>query len=248
MTTDILFLRRCLGETTGEDYIVWAVEQLCGADDTPSLRILAGLNPALDRDEIEEFFLKACSELNLEAPKLDSSIGDRAVQLHAAYARGDLSARALVRVVAGLVRSPDNHSSVEEARDRMALAFWMDMEGELALAGTDYEGTLYPVTLLSRLDDAVRREWELFEHARRINLPPNFRYYVMCVSCGHVGSPGWRNPSFLRVILQQSPLVRTACSACGSTQCRSMSEPEVRSEYFARLERNPEAGGPATSR
>jgi len=238
MKTELLFLRRCLGETTAEDYVQWAVEQLCRDADTPSLRLLAGLNLTFERDEVEGFFLKSCSELELTAPKLDASVGETAAHLHAAYARGDLSARSLITALARLAHSFETHVSADDARDRRALEFWIDMGAQLRSSETDNGagGDRYPTAALGRLDEAVQREWHLFERARRLELPPNFRHFVTCLSCGHTGPSGFRNPSFLRRVLQRSPLVRTACTACGSMELARMTDPRVRSEYLAKLE------------
>ncbi len=43
MITDKLLLDRWMGDAPGEDYIAWAVDLLVAGRDTPSLRILAGL-------------------------------------------------------------------------------------------------------------------------------------------------------------------------------------------------------------
>ncbi len=51
-----------------EDYVEWAVERLCEGLDTPSLRILAGVNTRFDRDKIEPYFEKTCKELNIKPP------------------------------------------------------------------------------------------------------------------------------------------------------------------------------------
>ena len=42
---DKLLLDRWIGDAQAEDYIAWAVDLLVAGRDTPSLRILAGLNP-----------------------------------------------------------------------------------------------------------------------------------------------------------------------------------------------------------
>ncbi len=54
--TDKLLLDRWMGDAPGEDYIAWAVDLLVAGRDTPSLRILAGLNPIHEQYEIDEYF------------------------------------------------------------------------------------------------------------------------------------------------------------------------------------------------
>jgi hypothetical protein len=64
-TTESLLLRRALSRARPEDYVNWAVEQLCRGADSPSLRILAGLSVRFDRDEVEVYFRLSCGELGL---------------------------------------------------------------------------------------------------------------------------------------------------------------------------------------
>jgi hypothetical protein len=58
MITESLFLKRAMNSAAPADYVNWAVERLIEGLDTPALRILAGLNPRLERDDIEPCFKK----------------------------------------------------------------------------------------------------------------------------------------------------------------------------------------------
>lgn len=229
MTTDKLLLRRCLGETVPEDYIEWAVERLCDGVDTANLRILAGLSPVLDRDEIEPFFRRVCADLELDMPDLNAPVEETAARIQAAYLRGELPAREVVQMMASLGGFGERSSA--------ALSFWADMNEELAQAGTEAEGCYYPTSALSSLDEAVRREWQLFDQAVRLQPPSGFRYFVMCSACGSVGAPTWQRRSLLRWLLRRPAPVHAQCAACGSSEYRGMTAPEVRAEYFGRLEK-----------
>jgi len=66
-----LLARRAVGELPGEDAIAWAASALADGIDTPTVRILAGLNPDLDRADIASYFGRALHELELDGKYQD---------------------------------------------------------------------------------------------------------------------------------------------------------------------------------
>jgi hypothetical protein len=65
-TKAILAKRLLLHDISAQDYIEWAVDMLVKGDDSPSLRILAGLDRHNRFLEVESYFLRSIKELNIE--------------------------------------------------------------------------------------------------------------------------------------------------------------------------------------
>lgn len=51
------------------DCVDWAINAMCCGEDSPSLRILAGLTPPLSSFEVREYASKALRELEIEIPQ-----------------------------------------------------------------------------------------------------------------------------------------------------------------------------------
>ncbi|MDZ4402873.1 hypothetical protein [Prosthecobacter sp.] len=73
----VMFCGTNLG--SAKDCIEWAVHALCHGEDTPHLRILAGLTEPVSSFEVRDYAIKTLKELNISIPT-----GDQAV---IAYAR-----------------------------------------------------------------------------------------------------------------------------------------------------------------
>ena len=237
MNTDQLFLDRALDLAADEDYVAWAVARLVAGDDTPDLRVLAGLNPRFDRQEIGKYFLRACQELSIELPDLSSNRPrDAAMLIRRLFDLGVLSAEHVVGRMARLYEESDYSDPL--------LDVWYFIDQEMSLRGTPEEAYLsyYPHGL-SDLDAVVRREWQLFEWGVvGSQVPGGFTSFTRCEDCGHIGMPVLKRKTLLEAIKARLPWVRpmppiwAACRRCGSFNHRSISDPEVREDYFARSE------------
>ncbi|HET9929269.1 MAG TPA: hypothetical protein VFQ35_01220 [Polyangiaceae bacterium] len=226
--TNLLFLRRSLGEAVADDYVAWALERLTAGADTPSLRILAGLNTRLESDDVEPYFRKTCDELALAPPPVETSVREAVSLVRAAYESSELSPRETLEVVADIYHW--------DCRENAALRFLASMSAELPLAGSGGDGSCYPPTALNPLDAAVKREWALYDRYISLELPPAFDVFVMCEACHHVGEVSWRNNPLWKQLVTRVPGAQACCAVCGATRFRHMSDPAVREEYFTRLE------------
>jgi len=221
MTNETLFLRRFMGDDIPEDYVEWAVQLLCEGFDSPSLRILAGLDLKFQRDEIEPYFTETCKELDIDIPPR--------VQEPRATARliknlGKLSAEAVIRMMADLCKKSGYSDPL--------LQVWFDIEEERSLKGSGHEGCFYPPEKLESLDEVVRQEWDLFVRASRLDLPEKFMRFIRCDKCGYIGKPKLKHKLLLSILGLEYP----TCSRCGSFDYHNMIDPEVRDDYFRRLE------------
>lgn len=239
MNTDSLMLNRSIGSAFPDQYVAWAVQLLCDGSDTRSLRILAGLDPRLDTDEIEAYFFKACQEMKIDcAPRAKEprrSLG----LVRNSYERGNASAKTAIHMLARLYGQSDYTDPL--------LSVFYEIDEELSLKGTGLEGHFYPVEALDDLDLALRREFDLFREAALLNLPADFLHFIRCDRCGHIGEPLSRYKTLndrLKALFLGSRC-RTyrwpACAKCRSFSNKTMMNPDVRQEYFAQL-RSKQAG------
>jgi hypothetical protein len=228
--TDTLLLLRALGCVEPEDYVAWATERLTESLDTPSLRILAGLNVRLDADEVEKYFVRATEELEVTREPPDVSPLATARLVRRAHEQKRLSAATVVEVMSNV------HASTGEPW----LAPWFRMRAELEGTAPRELGTAYPPAALDPLEDAVRREFELLERAASVGPPERFLLFSHCADCEHYGERVLRRAPFLtriKSVLTGAARYRAVCSACGSERAESLLDPNVRAAYFTALER-----------
>jgi hypothetical protein len=227
--TEELLLHRALERARPEDYLAWAVEQLGQDVDTPSLRILAGLSPRFDREEVERYFLLTAHELGLSVIEANAPPLEIARRIRQSHDRGAIDAGETVEMMAEV------HRTWEYRED--LLAPWRDMHEELS--GCD--GFCYPTAKLVALDDAVRLEWSLFDRALALRLPDGWIRLAYCADCGHVGRGDVEWPGvvarFIGAMRGRPVGGRTLCGRCASGNIRALTDPDVRSAYFAQMER-----------
>lgn len=234
MTTDTLLLKRVLGSAQPEDYVQWAVDLLCEGVNSYHLRILAGLDLRFEREEVEHYFMKTCTDLNIEAAPEDVGPRLAAGLVRKTYDQGAVSAQTALRMMADLYK-------ISEYSDSL-LAIWYEIDEELSLRGSGHEGCFYPPEALDSLDETFDREWALFERAAALSLPERFFQYIRCDKCGHIGEAKFSHKTFWDrcrakfAFFRSKPALWAACRACGSHDYRTMADPRVRDDYFQRVE------------
>ena len=148
--TDKLLLDRWMGYALPEDYVAWAVELLVAGRDTPSLRVLAGLNPNLERDDIEVYFLRSCKELKLRPLESSDSPRDAVPLVKRLYRSGTLSPEETLQLLSRLFELSDYSDPL--------LGLWFAVDDEF-----------FPEVMES-LEEWIDREWELFDRAVGLDL------------------------------------------------------------------------------
>jgi hypothetical protein len=92
-----IWVREHLGESVAEAELVeWATEALCEGLETPSLCILAGLNPVLDGPEMRDYFEKCLRELHLSRPPREATLVLHATEIAAALLAETLEVHAAI--------------------------------------------------------------------------------------------------------------------------------------------------------
>ncbi|MFC1601890.1 hypothetical protein ACFL34_06020 [Candidatus Sumerlaeota bacterium] len=242
MNTDSLLLRCSMRYARPHDYVEWAVERMCEELDSPSLRILAGLNIRLEQHEIETYFKKSCEELNVDTLAQMAEPRRTAELVRRAYELGELSPDTVVRMMAKLHEESNYCDAL--------LAVWYSIEEELSFSGTEDEGCLYPLAEFDSLKAVCDREWSLFARALRLNLPPGFYSFTQCARCGHIDDRRPKRGTLIAKIMDKLPWLRPdpqrcrTCPHCGCRECSGMSDPQIREAYFKQLEDEQSAAAP----
>ena len=219
-STSTKLLDRWMGDVLGEDYIAWAVDLLVAGRDTPSLRILAGLNTTHERGDIEGYFLRTCKELGLEPLEVSGNPRDAVPLVRRLSGSGTLSPEETLHYMSRLYE-------LSEYSDPL-LGLWFALDDGF-----------FPEDMES-LEKWIDREWELFDRAVGLDLPDEFHRFVRCERCRHIGPPA--RPSFfasLRVLLTQGYIAAdtqpSVCAKCRGSRLVRMGCAEVQEDYFSRL-------------
>jgi hypothetical protein len=226
---DKLLLDRWMGDLWPEDYIAWAVDLLVAGRDTPSLRILAGLNPTHERGDIEGYFLRSCKELGLELLELSDNPRDAVRFVKRLYQSSAFSPEETVHRMANLCQRSDYSDPLLEA--------WFALDDALVYGPPLF---LRLPEEMESLEETIDREWVLFDRAVTLDIPDGFQRFVRCNTCQHIGPRA--RPSFFRslcVLLTQGYIAAdtqpSECAKCGSSGLMHMACAEVREDYFSRL-------------
>jgi hypothetical protein len=76
----IIFGERAMGRMPGEKIVEWAVSELVRGNDSPHLRVLAGLSKPFHWSEVDALFRKALEELGIEEPGYEAALWEYARQ------------------------------------------------------------------------------------------------------------------------------------------------------------------------
>ena len=98
LTTAALFFARATHRLSAPEYVEWAASKLDRDFDSPSLRILAGLDGG-SVSEAEDYFSRALQELGIAEPDLDAIIREYACELCRGIVGGKLETRRAVGIL-----------------------------------------------------------------------------------------------------------------------------------------------------
>ncbi len=240
MTTNHLLLKRYLEEAASSDHVDWAVWGLCNELDSPSLRILGGLHPDKETDEIRFYFKRTCRELNLQTLESDESPRLAAPLIHSCFVAKDLTAREAICTMAQLYKGDDFRK-----KDPL-FAVWDDIAEAIYL--DDYndpdKDMYYPANQRSDLNKTFDTEWSFFHRGLNLGVPESGGRLMWCRRHETFAPMKPKPPGLARRILRRiSDSVHTdpfdeVSSACG---CRMHELDQVedwtrRSEVFDLLE------------
>ncbi len=222
------FARRALHEVSAEDLVGWAVEMLGAGQDTPSLRILAGLDleRPLDSEEVERYFQKALIELGVPEPDPGEALLRYARLLVVETLEGRRDPRATLARMTDLAL---------ETRDER-LAVWRDL-GDCVSE--------------DEIEAAVLREAGLLREFGDLEWPEGLGSWFTCADCGLTGQPREKRSPWLILPIYiawrlpvRKPLIEQVCAGCGSPRLEWTGSHQGRKRYLRELRaRKAEAAG-----
>jgi hypothetical protein len=144
-----IFGKRALQQLSSVDYVDWAGEMLVQGYDSPSLRILAGLNRSASTFEAEGYFDRSMTELSLTPPDSDAAIRAYACEIARQITEDKITAKDGVRALVGIC------IATECARD---FVIWLELDEALdSLISGNYPFT-YQSATLENFDEIAKRE------------------------------------------------------------------------------------------
>jgi hypothetical protein len=232
-----LFGRRALNQARSEDTIAWAVASLEQGFDTPSLRILAGLDLTrpIDSFEVQTFFQKALGELELTEPGLYEAILQYADLIVNDLLDGAMDPKPAVSLLARLWAAADYP---------VHLAVWSDLEDSLEALECGESYVLYPGLTKENRASVVEREARFHLRSKAFTYPPDFSRNVYCNVCGRFGPPSserltmkWLPPRWHAWLFGKPQPARSVCGACGASDLTFAWTYEGRRRFIEALEK-----------
>lgn len=229
---DELAGRRALGIARPRDYTDWAEALLVAGLETESVAVLAGLG--LDREpesaEVETFFQRSLSELDLELPAEALALQHYAVQLCRRLVAGEVDAIATLYLLESFYVRSDYDP---------LYSVWDELTEDLAWLDGDEPAYFNPgltrETLPARIGAIARQFLVLLD----TDLPPDFFRMSLCGTCGFFGESGversemnWLPEAVFRYLFRRGPARRAVCARCGAGDPRPMSDFEARETYL----------------
>ncbi len=139
---------------SADDYIHWAEEMLMEDYDSPSLRILAGLDHHNSFWEVESYFMRSIEELNIEEPEAKIAIRAYACKIAQQVINGQYdSSQLAVRDLYQIWKYLDYDSEY---------VIWFELDDALDSLLSQYFPYSYPSATLENFDVIVKQEAEIF--------------------------------------------------------------------------------------
>jgi hypothetical protein len=145
-----IFGKQALHHIFAEDYIDWAYEMLLQDYDSPSLRILAGLNRPSSLREIGPYFWKAIEELQIEIPEPKTAIWDYACDLAQKIVDGQFTN---IQDIVGTL-----YQICRDTNYDATYAVWADLDDLLDSLDFGEIPYGYPSATLENINEIVKKE------------------------------------------------------------------------------------------
>ncbi|NET35183.1 MAG: hypothetical protein F6K19_24670 [Cyanothece sp. SIO1E1] len=207
--------------------------------DAPSLRILAGLNPELEREQVQPYFQKACQEMGLISPDTPKAIADYIYWLAENCISGTEPAIKTISVLGSLY--------YQGLVDVPMLQVWHALNDAIACFDSPeleaYIDDYYPGVRPHNLSRIAKQEARLLLAYRSISLPETIMSYAVCRYCGYFGPTSSQpfvklaNWLFRLRYGYNRPMV-CICTQCGATDLAPFSNRQVRIRYLRQLQQS----------
>ena len=144
-----IFGKRALRQLSSDDYQKWAGEMLVQGYDSPSLRILAGLDKFVSSFEAEDYSCRSIQELNLNLPDHETAIRAYACAIAQQIVDGTIPAQDGVRWLFQIC------IGTNYAQDFM---IWLELDDALDNLLCGAQPFTYESATLDNFDEIAKRE------------------------------------------------------------------------------------------
>ncbi|NRA15896.1 MAG: hypothetical protein HRU04_10390 [Oceanospirillaceae bacterium] len=232
MKLELLVGKRASGIAKPKDYTDWAESLLYEDLDSENIGILAsmGFERDSDSEEIEAYFQKILTDLNLVLPTEKAALRSYAKVICEQIISGDLD--------------PDDGVSILESFYPMSdyeaiYGIWEDLSGDLCLVN-DSMGCIFNSGLaLENKEEYVKGVAVQFLVLLETILPDRFFHFSACSDCGHIGESEfevmdkpWMPDKLYRFIYKQGQTQRVICSNCRKPFPHHMNDYVGRKKYL----------------
>lgn len=196
---------RALANRDPQRLIDWAERSLLAGEDSPSLRVLAGLGlgSAPDSEEVSDYFVRALDELGVRAPTESEALHRYATLLVDRILAGDGDPRDIAFRLSKFYPATGYTDFL--------YSIWYYLDDDLVLMEDGHEAIWSGVPAGS-IDDHIRAEARLWRALARLELPDDVFFRAICYACRHFGRPATRHR---RRWLGRS-YATNVCAECGS--------------------------------
>lgn len=206
--------------------IHWAERLLTGDNDTPSLRILAGLDSKnTDSSEIRKFFFQSLSELGITAPDRNTALTKFSNSILEELLDGQIEHTKALSFLTGCYYSTE---------DFKFQGWWL-----LSQVLSEYQADELSK---DEINEMINEEARLFKEFQGITIPDRFQEMIFCDRCDYFGLPTeervhfkWLPKILYRLIFRRWPHRATVCPRCKSYHITYSYEQEGRRRYLNRI-------------
>lgn len=220
-------------------YAQWAQTLLENGTDSPSLRVLAGLDVprAGDTEEIELYFKRSLAELNIAVPSKRQAIDAYASDITEGIINGTIEPRQ----GAGLMCRIDEATLGDELRYRV----WSILDSNI-------ESEYYDTHLTKdTYEKYIINEAKLFKEYENVIVPDNIMGMVYCPRCGYFGLPArkrvhysWLPAWVYKLVFLRKAYAAEVCPQCEDWKLRHIYDQESRRKYLEIIRKQTIIAGP----
>jgi len=232
MKFELLAGKRALGSDYSKDYTDWAESLLYEDVDSDNVAILASLGYERDPDsaDIETYFLRSLSDLDLDLPSDEEALKLYAKAICEQIVAGELDPEKGVSVLETFFSS-SGYEAIYSIWDELSEDLWMVNDRDVSIFNTgltiDNKGTY------------IKKVASQFIMLLESELPDRFFHLSACPECGGIGESGfevidkpWMPDKLFRLIYRRGQTLRTICTNCKNPFPKNMSDYEGRKQYF----------------
>ncbi|MFL1455848.1 hypothetical protein ACJO5Y_15545 [Marinobacter sp. GN3S48] len=232
MKFELLVGKRALGSAHARDYTTWAESLLYEDIESENVAILAsiGLERDPDSEEVELYFQRSLTDLDLLLPPDEDALQVYAADLCEQIVSGDLDPEIGADTLAGFYSRSDYEA---------IYSIWDDLSEDLWMV-SNQDGCIFNTGLTKEnASGYIKNVASQFIFLLQANLPEDFLHLSACPECGYIGKHElevidmpWMPEQLFRLIYKRGQTQRVICPRCKRPFPNNMSDYEGRKQYL----------------